>query len=115
MTDTRTALVDAMDILGVTDNLVRNGIMAIAANEGGFGEMKPEMGYSHTDNTRIRLIFKDRVAGLSDSGLTSLKASDKAFFDYVYSGSNSIGRQLGNQPGTDDGYNRRGRGPIQVT
>lgn len=115
MPDVKQSLVEAMNFLNVTDPVIRNGIMAIAANEGGFGEMKPELGYSHTDNDSIRRIFGNRVSGLSDDELTQLKADDKTFFDYVYSAANETGRELGNQPGTDDGYNFRGRGPIQFT
>lgn len=109
------AMVEAMDKAGITDNTLRNGLMAIVANESGLGEMKPELGYANTANSRIRLIFGSRVADLTEDQLTVLKSTDLAFFNYVYSGSNSIGRQLGNIPNTDDGYNFRGRGPIQIT
>lgn len=109
------AMILAMNKAGITDSPTRNGIMAIVANESGMGEMKPELGYSRTANDRIRMIFGSRVSGLTDAQLTTLKASDKDFFNHVYNGANSVGRQLGNRPNTDDGYNFRGRGPIQIT
>jgi len=109
------SLVRAMDKCGISDPVVRNGIMAIAAHEGGLGVLKPELGYSKTGNARIRQVFGSRVAGLSENRLSMLKADDKDFFNFVYNGSNSVGRQLGNIPNTDDGYNFRGRGPIQCT
>lgn len=113
--DTREALVKAMNEQGISDPLIRNGIMAIAENEGGFGEMKPEASYAGTKAQRIRDIFTDRVSGLSDGEINTMKKNDKVFFNFVYSGSNRVGHVLGNRPGTDDGYNTRGRGPIQLT
>jgi predicted chitinase len=104
-----------MDHAAIRDDDTRNGIMAIAAHEGGFGRLRPEIGYSRTANARIRTIFGNRVRSLSDAELNQLKASDRRFFNFVYDGANSIGRQLGNRPGTDDGYNFRGRGPLQFT
>jgi predicted chitinase len=111
----REALVAAMNKAGITDLVIRNGIMAIAAHEGGLGTLKPELGYSRTANSRIRSIFRDRVEHLTDAQLAHLKADDRRFFNFVYDGANRIGKQLGNRPGTDDGYNFRGRGPPQFT
>lgn len=115
MSDVADALVAEMDAQGITDPVVRNGIMAIAANEGGFGALRPEIGYSHTSNDRIRAVFRSRVSMLSDDQLDKLKADDRAFFNFVYGGNNAVGRALGNRPGTSDGYDFRGRGPIQLT
>jgi putative chitinase len=108
-------LVKAMDKAAIRSPVLRNGIMAIVEHEGGFGALKPEMGYSRTGNQRIRSIFGQRVARLTERELSELKSNDRRFFNFVYNGSNSVGRQLGNIPDTDDGYNWRGRGPIQLT
>lgn len=104
----------AMDAQNVTDNDTRAGIAAICMGESGLlGHA--ETGYSRTPNDRIRTVFGSRVAGLDDDQLNALKADDRAFFDDVYGGGNSVGRALGNRPGTDDGYNYRGRGGMQIT
>lgn len=113
--DTREALVKAMNEQGISDPLIRNGIMAIAENEGGFGEMKPELSYAGTSASRIRTIFGDRVSNLTDAEIDSMKRDERVWFNFVYSGANHVGHQLGNVPGTDDGFNWRGRGPIQFT
>ena len=104
----------AMDAQGVTDNATRAGIAAICMGESGLlGHA--ETGYANTSNDRIRTVFGSRVAGLSDAQLNQLKADDRTFFDFVYSGNNSVGRGLGNIPNTDDGFNFRGRGGMQIT
>jgi LPXTG-motif cell wall-anchored protein len=54
------------------------------------------------------------VSGLTDAQLTALKQDPRAFFNRIYGGQFSIGKQLGNtQP--NDGYNYRGRGFNQNT
>jgi len=70
-----------------------------------------EEGYGNTSNERIREVFTDRVADLSEEELTLLKKNDEAFFDHVYM---NEGSKLGN---TDkgDGYKYRGRTLIQLT
>lgn len=105
---------EAMDKQGIRDEVVRAGIPAIASAEGGLIDLKPEVGYSKTPNDRIRKIFGSRV-NLPDEKINELKADDKTWFNFVYSGKFSVGAQLGNRPDTDDGYNFRGRGPIQIT
>jgi predicted chitinase len=101
-----------MDRQGVTDPMMRAGIAAIAGGESGFS-MKPEMGYAHTSNERIRMIFGSRVNRFSDSQLDTLKADEKAFFNTVYGGQFGA-QQLGNtEPG--DGFKFRGRGLFQLT
>lgn len=102
----------ALDAQGVTDNSMRAGIAAIAMGESGFS-MKPEMGYAHTPNHRIRMIFGSRVGDDSEEALNALKADPEAFFNQVYGG--DFGRiQLGNtEPG--DGFKFRGRGLFQLT
>ena len=112
---TQQSLVDAMNKANIRDPIVRNGIMAIASAEGGFGEMKPEIGYSHTSVARIREIFPSRVSSMTDDMIDGLKSNDRTWFNFIYGGDNHVGASLGNVPGTDDGYNFRGRGPIQLT
>jgi predicted chitinase len=102
-----------MDKAGITDPTTRAGIAAIAMGE---SQMKgyTERGYSMTSNARIRQVFGQRVAGMSDADLNALKASDRRFFNHVYGAQFAIGRQMGNvEP--DDGFLFRGRGFIQLT
>ena len=112
MTEIKTLLRRAMDEQNIPDNVLRAGIAAII---GGETQWMPrtETSYRNTSVARIRTIFKDRVAHLSDDALNRLKRNDEAFFELVYGG--EWGRKnLGNtEPG--DGYRWRGRGPNQMT
>jgi predicted chitinase len=104
----------AMDDQHVTDNETRAGIAAICMGESGLlGHA--ETGYAHTSNERIREVFGSRVRDLSDARLDQLKADSRTWFNFIYGGNNSVGRALGNRPGTDDGFNFRGRGGMQIT
>jgi predicted chitinase len=107
MADYKQALIDAMNRAGITDPDERAGIAAIAGGESGF-QPHTEIGYANTHNDRIRTIFS-KTRDLSDDDLDALKADNVKFFDFVYGG------RYGNQPGTDDGYTYRGRGPFQLT
>jgi predicted chitinase len=102
----------AMDAQGITDPTMRAGIAAIAMGESALSP-RSEAGYGGTSNGRIRQIFGQRVAGLSDPDLDALKTNDVAFFELVYGGAWGA-THLGNtQPG--DGYKYRGRGIFQLT
>ncbi len=103
----------AMDAAGVTDAGIRAGLAAIVMGESRM-QGHVEAGYAHTSNERIRQVFGSRVANLTDAQLDTLKADDHRWFNFIYSGQNSVGRQLGNTT-PDDGYNFRGRGFIQLT
>jgi predicted chitinase len=104
----------AMDAQHVNDNETRAGIAAICMGESGLlGHA--ETGYAHTSDDRIRQVFGSRVSALSDAQIDDLKADARTFFNFIYSGNNSVGRMLGNRPNTDDGFNFRGRGGMQIT
>jgi len=112
MNDNHQLLRDALDEFGVTDPSMRAGIAAITLGESGF-QPRSEMGWAHSSNDHIRNTFGSRVAGLSDTELDRLKASDEAFFNRVYGGTWGA-KNLGNtQPG--DGFKFRGRGDNQLT
>lgn len=101
-----------MDRQGVTDPQLRAGIAAIAMGESAF-QMKPEMGYAHTSNERIREIFTHRVQALSEDDLDRMKADPEGFFNFVYGGAFGA-QQLGNTD-AGDGFKFRGRGLFQLT
>ena len=103
----------AMTAQGITDPDERAGIAAIAMGESNMAGYT-ERGYAHTSNERIREVFGSRVADMSDDDLDQLKADDKTWFDFIYGPSSHVGRELGNTQ-SDDGYNFRGRGFIQLT
>ncbi len=95
-------LVDKMEENGIVDPYAQIGILSVINKESGF-KPKNEVSYENTPNERIRKIFGQRVKGLSDAELTSLKSDPKRFFNTVY------GKIIGNK-GTDDGWFYRGRG-----
>lgn len=102
----------AMDAQGITDPEMRAGIAAIVGGETGWVP-RTEDSYVHTDNDRIRDIFKTALGNKTDDFIDSLKADTERFFNYVY-GSQGAGSQLGNE-WLGDGFKFRGRGGVQLT
>lgn len=101
-----------MDRQGVTDNQIRAGIAAIAMGESALNP-HTETDYSHTANSRIRVIFGSRVADLTEPQLNILKTNPVAFFNTVYGGAWGA-KNLGNTS-EGDGYKYRGRTVLQLT
>jgi predicted chitinase len=103
----------AMTKMGITNKYVRMGILCTIAKECNFIP-KGERDYSGTDNSRIRSKFA-KTRSMSDAELSALKSDPVKFFNYVYEVSREGKRKYGNRPGTNDGYNYRGRGFNQLT
>lgn len=96
------ALID----IGLTNQYLRAGILAVASKETEF-LLHSEVSYRNTPANRIRQIF-GVFANWSDLQIDSIKRDDVAFFNTVYNR-----KDLGN--GIADGYKYRGRGFNQIT
>jgi predicted chitinase len=106
-------LVKRLNAKGITNPNAQAGILAIVSKESGFIP-RGEISYRNTSNARIRQIFGSRVAGLSESQLTTLKANDIAFFDQVYGSQWDKTLGFGNN-NVGDGWKYRGNGLNQIT
>ena len=99
-------LVDRLKVRGITNPYTQAAFLSVASKESEF-KLKSEISYKNTPNDRIRAIFTKRVADLSESALSALKANDEAFFNKIYGG-------MGGN-GSNEGYKYRGRGFNDIT
>jgi predicted chitinase len=109
------ALLKYCDFYGIKNPVLRNAILVICFKESKF-KAKVEFCYNNTSNSRIRGIFGNRVAMLTEAQLTALKKDCIAFFDKVYG--KEAEKFLGFKTLNDnkgDGYRYRGRGFNGIT
>ena len=105
----------AMDRHEITDKNMRASIQGVIGKECGWAPQN-ETPYTNTSNDRIRKIFGQRVATLSDAEINTLKADPAKFWDRVYGPDDPTGasQKMGNtQPG--DGQKYAGRGFNGIT
>ena len=83
------------------------GFLATCAHEtAGFKYLRELLNYTPQG---LRRAWPNRFGSKSDAELVPLCRSEKALAAAVYNG------RMGNRPGTDDGYNFRGAGYLQIT
>lgn len=99
---------------GINNKYLMAAILANIKKESNFQLQEENLNYGNTSNERIRKIFGQRVAALSDEELNQVKRDPEKFAEVVYGHTTKIGKGMGNtEPG--DGWKYRGRGLIQLT
>lgn len=106
MATNKDIIVNELKAAGITNQYSIAAILAVIDKESGF-KPQTEISYANTSNARIRSIYKDRTASLSDDVLNTLKKDPVKFFNFVYGG------KYGNSP--TEGFTYRGRGFNQLT
>jgi putative chitinase len=106
MATNKDIIVNELKAAGITNQYSIAAILAVIDKESGF-KPQTEISYANTSNARIRSIYKDRTASLSDDVLNTLKKDPVKFFNFVY------GNKYGNGP--TEGFTYRGRGFNQLT
>jgi len=104
-------IVGSLNKVGITNKFVQMAALGVVNKESKFNPAKPEISYKGTSVGRIREVFGERVAGLSDAEIENLKRDDDAFWERVYGVDcpTSVGRNLGNTS-RGDASRYRGRG-----
>lgn len=74
---------------------------------GGLTIAEESLFYTHV--SALRSAWSTRFASMSDAQATDYLRNPKKLADFVYNG------RMGNRVGSDDGFNYRGRGPMQTT
>ena len=104
-------LLAEMKSQGITNKFTQVAVLAVLAKESNL-KPKAEKCYTNTSLSRIREIWP-YFKKWDDDKLKELRSDCKKFFNYTYEKGRK--NKYGNRPGTDDGYNYRGRGFNQVT
>jgi putative chitinase len=90
--------------------ILKNNLAAFLANlhaeSGGF--KYTEESFRYKSPARVRQMFS-KCREMSDAELTALMKDQRALANFVYNG------RMGNREGSDDGWNFRGSGYIQLT
>lgn len=98
-------LLTAMRKYGITDPLHQAAFLAqIGVESGALTQLTENLNYSAA---RLRQVWPSRFK--SDAIAQQYAGNPQALANYVY------GSRMGNQPGTEDGWNYRGRGLKQLT
>lgn len=103
------ALEHALNVFGLTDITVAQAFIAQCAHEsGGFARFTENLNYSAEGLARTWKRFRN-ADGSPNEMAKSIARNPHAIANAVYNG------RMGNRPDSDDGWNYRGRGAIQIT